>query len=246
MKLPKLDVRMFQVSLPSTGQKLTLRPFLVSEERILLEAARTENQVEIANAMKQIVNNCVTEEMDVDKIPTFDLEYLFVQLRSQSVGEAQELMLTVDDHDTAKGMKCEGVGQEVQVSVELNKAKIMGLENAKTNSRFLITDNIGVEMRYPTIMDASEVGTDVDAENIFAMVKKCVKQVYTTDGDIFEPDQLDAGELDNFINSMNSGQFRKINEFFDGMPKLGMDVTYRCPVCSKSMSKRLEGMANFF
>ena len=240
MKLPKLDVRMFQVSLPSTGQKLTLRPFLVSEERILLEAARTENQVEIANAMKQIVNNCVTEELDIDKIPTFDLEYLFVQLRAQSVGEAQELMLTVDPHD------CEGDGQEVQVSVELNKAKVLGLENAKTNSRFLITDNIGVEMRYPTIMDASEVGGEDDAENIFAMVKKCVKQVYTTDGDIFEPDQLDAGELDNFINSMNSGQFRKINEFFDGMPKLGMDVTYRCPVCSKSLSKRLEGMANFF
>ena len=240
MKLPKLDVRMFQVSLPSTGQKLTLRPFLVSEERILLEAARTENQVEIANAMKQIVNNCVTEELDIDKIPTFDLEYLFVQLRAQSVGEAQELMLTVDPHE------CEGDEQEVQVSVELNKAKVLGLENAKTNSRFLITDNIGVEMRYPTIMDASEVGGEDDAENIFAMVKKCVKQVYTTDGDIFEPDQLDAGELDTFINSMNSGQFRKINEFFDGMPKLGMDVTYRCPVCSKSMSKRLEGMANFF
>lgn len=78
------------------------------------------------------------------------------------------------------------------------------------------------------------------------MIKTCIKQVYTTDGDIYEPDQLDEGELDNFINSMNTGQFAKINGFFEDMPKLGLDVPYRCPVCSKSMSKYLEGMASFF
>ena len=245
MKLPKLDVRMFQVALPSTGQKLTLRPFLVSEERILLEAARTENQVEIANAMKQIVNNCVTEEIDLNNCPTFDMEYLFVQLRSQSVGEAQEVVFEVDDHDTSKGMKCEGVGQSVETSIDLSKAKVSNLENAKGNSRFMITDNIGIEMRYPTLEDTGSM-TQQDVDTMFMMIKTCIKQVYTTDGDIYEPDQLDEGELDNFINSMNTGQFGKINEFFDQMPKLGLDVPYRCPVCSKPLNKYLEGMASFF
>ena len=245
MKLPKLDVRMFQVALPSTGQKLTLRPFLVSEERILLEAARTENQVEIANAMKQIVNNCVTEEIDLNNCPTFDMEYLFVQLRSQSVGESQEVVFEVDDHDTSKGMKCEGVGQSVETSIDLSKAKVSNLENAKGNSRFMITDNIGIEMRYPTLEDTGSM-TQQDVDTMFMMIKTCIKQVYTTDGDIFEPDQLDEGELDNFINSMNTGQFGKINEFFDQMPKLGLDVPYRCPVCSKPLNKYLEGMASFF
>ena len=245
MKLPKLDVRMFQVALPSTGQKLTLRPFLVSEERILLEAARTENQVEIANAMKQIVNNCVTEEIDLNNCPTFDMEYLFVQLRSQSVGESQEVVFEVDDHDTSKGMKCEGVGQSVETSIDLSKAKVSNLENAKGNSRFMITDNIGIEMRYPTLEDTGQM-TQQDVDTMFQMIKTCIKQVYTTDGDIFEPDQLDEGELDNFINSMNTGQFGKINEFFDQMPKLGLDVPYRCPVCSKPLNKYLEGMASFF
>ena len=245
MKLPKLDVRMFQVALPSTGQKLTLRPFLVSEERILLEAARTENQVEIANAMKQIVNNCVTEEIDLNNCPTFDMEYLFVQLRSQSVGEAQEVVFEVDDHDTSKGMKCEGVGQSVETSIDLSKAKVSNLENAKGNSRFMITDNIGIEMRYPTLEDTGSM-TQQDVDTMFMMIKTCIKQVYTTDGDIYEPDQLDEGELDNFINSMNTGQFGKINEFFDQMPKLGLDVPYRCPVCSIPLNKYLEGMASFF
>ena len=245
MKLPKLDVRMFQVALPSTGQKLTLRPFLVSEERILLEAARTENQVEIANAMNQIVNNCVTEEIDLNNCPTFDMEYLFVQLRSQSVGESQEVVFEVDDHDTSKGMKCEGVGQSVETSIDLSKAKVSNLENAKGNSRFMITDNIGIEMRYPTLEDTGAM-TQQDVDTMFMMIKTCIKQVYTTDGDIFEPDQLDEGELDNFINSMNTGQFGKINEFFDQMPKLGLDVPYRCAVCSKPLNKYLEGMASFF
>ena len=245
MKLPKLDVRMFQVALPSTGQKLTLRPFLVSEERILLEAARTENQVEIANAMKQIVNNCVTEEIDLNNCPTFDMEYLFVQLRSQSVGESQEVVFEVDDHDTSKGMKCEGVGQSVETSIDLSKAKVSNLENAKGNSRFMITDNIGIEMRYPTLEDTGSM-TQQDVDTMFMMIKTCIKQVYSTDGDIYEPDQLDEGELDNFINSMNTGQFGKINEFFDQMPKLGLDVPYRCPVCSKPLNKYLEGMASFF
>ena len=245
MKLPKLDVRMFQVALPSTGQKLTLRPFLVSEERILLEAARTENQVEIANAMKQIVNNCVTEEIDLNNCPTFDMEYLFVQLRSQSVGESQEVVFEVDDHDTSKGMKGEGVGQSVETSIDLSKAKVSNLENAKGNSRFMITDNIGIEMRYPTLEDTGSM-TQQDVDTMFMMIKTCIKQVYTTDGDIYEPDQLDEGELDNFINSMNTGQFGKINEFFDQMPKLGLDVPYRCPVCSKPLNKYLEGMASFF
>lgn len=245
MKLPKLDVRMFQVALPSTGQKLTLRPFLVSEERILLEAARTENQVEIANAMKQIVNNCVTEEIDLNNCPTFDMEYLFVQLRSQSVGESQEVVFEVDDHETSKGMKCEGVGQSVESSIDLSKAKVSNLENAKGNSRFMITDNIGIEMRYPTLEDTGSM-TQQDVDTMFMMIKTCIKQVYTTDGDIYEPDQLDEGELDNFINSMNTGQFGKINEFFDQMPKLGLDVPYRCPVCSKPLNKYLEGMASFF
>ena len=245
MKLPKLDVRMFQVALPSTGQKLTLRPFLVSEERILLEAARTENQVEIANAMKQIVNNCVTEELDLSKNPTFDMEYIFVQLRAQSVGETQEVSFEVDDHDTAKGMKCEGVGQTVEASIDLSKSKVNNLDKAKNNSRFMITDNIGIEMRYPTLEDTGDLATQ-DVDTMFAMIKTCIKQVYTTDGDIYEPEQLDEGELDNFINSMNTGQFAKINGFFEDMPKLGLDVPYRCPVCSKPMSKYLEGMASFF
>ena len=188
MKLPKLDVRMFQVALPSTGQKLTLRPFLVSEERILLEAARTENQVEIANAMKQIVNNCVTEEIDLNNCPTFDMEYLFVQLRSQSVGESQEVVFEVDDHETSKGMKCEGVGQSVESSIDLSKAKVSNLEKAKGNTKFMITDNIGIEMRYPTLEDTGQM-TQQDVDTMFQMIKTCIKQVYTTDGDIFEPDQ---------------------------------------------------------
>ena len=239
MKLPKLDVRMFQVALPSTGQKLTLRPFLVSEERILLEAARTENQVEIANAMKQIVNNCVTEDLDLSRNPTFDMEYIFVQLRAQSVGETQEVSFEVDAHE------CEGDGKTVEASIDLSKSKVNNLEKAKDNSRFMITDNIGIEMRYPTLEDTGDM-TQQDVDTMFSMIKTCIKQVYTTDGDIYEPDQLDEGELDNFINSMNTGQFAKINGFFEDMPKLGLDVPYRCPVCSKSLNKYLEGMASFF
>ena len=189
--------------------------------------------------MKQIVNNCVTEELDLSKNPTFDMEYIFVQLRAQSVGETQEVSFEVDAHE------CEGDGQTVEASIDLSKSKVNNLEKAKNNSRFMITDNIGIEMRYPTLEDTGDM-TQQDVDTMFSMIKTCIKQVYTTEGDIFEPDQLDEGELDNFINSMNTGQFAKINAFFEDMPKLGLDVPYRCPVCSKPLNKYLEGMASFF
>ena len=239
MALPQLSVRNFEVRQPSTGDKLTLRPFLVSEERILLEAARTENQIEIANAMKQIVNNCVTEDLELSNCPTFDIEYLFVQLRSQSVGETQEVSFAVDKHD------CEGDEKMIEAQIDLSKAKVGNLDKAKGNSRFMITDTIGMEMRYPTLEDTGTIQTE-DVDSMFGMIKTCIKQIYTTEGEIYEPKDLDEGEIDTFINSMNAGQFAKVNEFFNDMPKLGLDVQYRCPVCSKSMSKYLEGMASFF
>ena len=238
MALPQLSVKNFEVRQPSTGKKLTLRPFLVSEEKLLLQATEQPNSMVLA--MKQVLENCIIgEQLDIDKLPAFDIEYLFLQLRSESVGSTVDLML---QHKEG----CERT--EVQVNLREIKVHI----DKDIESEFMLDKKVGIRMRYPTLEMMNEFAM-LEEENVneaemsFDMIKKCIEAIYTADGEVHETDKVPEDELENFINSMNSQQFIQVQGFFDKMPTVKHVIKVpKCVTCGMPFEQEVQGIQSFF
>tara|TARA_R110000787_G_scaffold28773_15_gene78407 strand:+ start:9 stop:725 length:717 start_codon:yes stop_codon:yes gene_type:complete len=238
MALPQLSVKNFEVRQPSTGEKITLRPFLVSEEKILLQAS--EQPDSMVDAMTQVLSNCIIgQKLDIDKLPSFDIEFLFLQLRSESVGASVELNL---EHKEG----CE----RTLVNVNLREIKVQVKEDVV--NEFLLDQKVGIRMRYPTLEMMnyfSQIDEDEQnkAEMSFEMVKKCIEAIYTTDGEVHETSSVSDEELDSFINSMNSEQFITIQKFFEEMPTLKHVIKVpKCATCGQPFEQELQGIQSFF
>ena len=211
MALPKLNVTIHETILPSTERVIKFRPFLVKEEKLLLTALEDTSQSSMMNAIKSIINNCVQEKIEVDKLPIFDIEYLFLQLRAKSVGEEIEV-----------GIKCPKCNTTVQIMVN--------------------TDEIGVMLSYPIIT------TDgITSEDGMAIVKDCIDMIFTKE-ETHERGSFSDEEITEFVESMDTKQFMKIREFFEGMPKLKHDVKINCLKCKDEGEQTitLEGLSSFF
>jgi hypothetical protein len=234
MALPKVAVAKFGLELPSTGKRITFRPFLVKEEKLLLMAAQSEDSLTMIDAVKDVIDAC-TDDVKVDKIPYFDLEYLFLNIRAKSVSEIVKL-----EYRHTGGVNYEGILCEAVTPVEINLEQVK-VEKASSHSTKIQLDSVlGLEMRYPTINDVRQVSEGSDE---IEMLAKCVLHVYDEDN-IYEPDNIqDAVE---FIESLNSAQFTKIMEFINTMPKLRHTFTYKCKGCGQEDKVTLEGMADFF
>ena len=219
MALPKLTVPEYEAILPSTEKVLKYRPFLVKEEKILLTALEAEDDDIMADAIRQIVNNCVLEELDVFKLPTFDIEYLFLRLRAKSVGEKVTLGLRPWGCQNNEGKLCEN---STQVEINLEEEKVIKDENH--SSKIMLNDEIGVKMKYPDIKNINIIDAD-SAITGMNIVRNCVDMVFTKD-ETFERDSFTDEELEEFIDSLNSDQFKKIKEFFDTMPTLKYTTKY--------------------
>lgn len=236
MALPQLSVRNFEVRQPSTGDKLTLRPFLVSEEKILLQAQ--ENTDSMMTAMKQVMSNCIVgQQLDLDRMPSFDIEYIFLQLRSESVGNQVELMLKHKD-------ECEAT--EVKINLREVKVHI----NKDLSNEIMLDDKVGIRMRYPTLEMMEEFGnldeTQV-ADSSFLLIEKCIDSIYTADGEVHEADNVSKEELSAFINSMNSTQFQKVQKFFEDMPTVRHVIKVpKCVTCGQPFEQVVQGLQSFF
>ena len=238
MALPQLSVKNFEVRQPSTGKKITLRPFLVSEEKILLQA--TEQPNSMVQAMKQVLENCIVgEQMDIDQLPAFDIEYLFLQLRSESVGATVDLML---QHKEG----CE----RTEVQVNLREIKVTMPKDLQ--NEFMLDKKVGIRMRYPTLEMMNEFAM-LEEENVneaemsFDMIKKCIEAIYTADGEVHETDKVPEDELENFINSMNSQQFVQVQSFFDEMPTVKHVIKVpKCVTCGMPFEQEVQGIQSFF
>jgi hypothetical protein len=227
MGLPKLNVPVYEAILPSTETVIKFRPFLVKEEKLLLTAMEDGTQTAIMSALKNIINNCVQGKIDVDKLPLFDIEFLFLKLRSKSVGETSKIGL--------KCRECETVNE-----IELNMEDIKVDKPEGHNRKIMIDDNIGVMMSYPVI------STDgIGEQDGIAITKSCIDMIFTGE-DTHERSSFTEKELDEFIDSMESKQFQKIGEFFETMPKLRHTVDFNCTSCSKGNLLVLEGLESFF
>ena len=241
MALPKLDVPMYTLKLPSTGKEITYRPFLVKEEKILLMAMEGGDEKEVTTAIKQIINNClVSEDVDVTQLAIFDLEYILLNLRARSTGDIIKLSYSKKE--------CERENcKPSEILIDVNTIEIHKDKN-HTN-KIEITKDVGLIMKYPDVNLISEYDISSITENSnekgFEIILKCIDQVYDADNVYSRSDYTDD-ELREFVEGFNKEQFEKVENFFETLPKMYKDVNFTCKECGYTEDFRLEGLASFF
>ena len=236
MALPKLNTPTYELEVPSTDEKIKYRPFLVKEEKILMIAMESKDNTQIVNAVKDIVSACTFEKIDISNMPMFDVEYIFLNIRAKSVGEVSKLrVLCPDDKKTY-----------TNIDVDLTKVNVE-IGEGHTN-KIELTDDTGMIMTYPTIDSFTETGiTSVSAENMIELIGSCVLQIYEDKGEkVYQGKDQTKKELTEFIESMNTAQFKKVQKFFDTMPKLKHTVKVKNPKTKKSSDVTLNGLNDFF
>ena len=236
MALPKLNTPTYELEVPSTDEKIKYRPFLVKEEKILLMAMESKDNAQIINAVKDIVSSCTFEKLNVATMPMFDMEYIFLNIRAKSVGEISKLkVLCPDDKKT-------------YASVELDLTKVEVQVGDDHTNKIELTDDMGMIMTYPTIDSFLESGIEtINANNMLDVIGSCVLQIYEQKGEkVYQAKDQTKKELTEFIESMNSGQFKKLQSFFDTMPKLKHTIKVKNPKTKKSSDVTLTGLNDFF
>ena len=237
MALPIISAPQYELQVPSTKEKLNYRPFLVKEEKILLLALEDGSAGALNLALKQIVYNCTFEKTDVDAMPTFDLEFIFLRIRAKSVGELSTIsLLAEDDGETY-----------VEVTIPLEDIKVTTPKN-HTNT-IKLTDKIGVILKYPTyktLEDMENLPPELtNVEQVFKMMGMCVDKIYDSET-VHERVDFNEEELDSFLNSLSPQQYGEIQKFFDTMPKLQHQVQFTNPNTKKKNKVTLEGLQSFF
>ena len=240
MALPKLNVPVYEAVLPSTEKVIKYRPFLVKEEKILLTAMEAGEDSAMIPAVKQIINNCVEGNLDVDKLPTFDIEYLFLRLRAKSVGEQVTLGLKPWGCPKNKGELCEN---STQVNVNLEEVNVIKTE--KHSNKIMLDDKIGIQLSYPDMSKLGKVDKIDTAEAGMNIIKDCIDMIYTEE-EMYERGTFTDKELDEFVESLNTHQFRLIKNFFDTMTVLKDTVKYKCEICGEDKETTIQGLNSFF
>ena len=233
MGLPKLNNANYELSLPSTGATIKYRPFLVKEQKALMIAQESEDDKVIENTFAQIITDCVEDKVDPYKMPMFDIEYVFLKIRSKSVGEIAELRVTCPDDEETK----------VNVSIPLEEVDVQMKEN-HTNV-ITLTDDISVIMRYPCLGDMKGFNALGETKSLFEMVKRCIHEVH--DGkEVYRRVDMSEKDLEDFIDSMSSKNFESVGEFFSSMPKLSYDLEVENPKTKVKSVIPIEGLQSFF
>lgn len=233
MALPKLASAKYELTLPSTGEKIEFRPFLVKEEKALMLAQQSGKDSDIMRALKDVINACTFDKIKAETLPTFDLEYMFINLRAKSVGEIVDLTVTCPDDGTTT------------VDVKVDLMKIQCVKEVGHDNNIKITDNIGIIMDYPKVDSIQSLSNGDEIEAMFAVVKSCIRQIYDSEN-VYEKTDMDKSELDEFVESMSHEQFEKVQEFFNTMPKVKHPIKVKNPNTGVESEVVLEGMQDFF
>ena len=236
MALPQINTPTYELEVPSTGEKLKYRPFLVREEKILLVALESEEGKDVLNAVKDIVSACTFDKVDLGKLPMFDVEYIFLNIRAKSIGEVSKLRLKCPDDE------------ETFADIELDLSEVMVQVNEGHSPKIELTDEMGLIMKYPSIDSFSDTGiTDITADNMLEVISSCIYQVYDKKGEeVFDAKDQTKKELTEFVESLNTTQFRAVQKFFDTMPKLKHTVELENPKTKVKSKIVLEGLNDFF
>ena len=241
--LPKLDVPIYNIKLISTGQDIRIRPFLVKEQKLFLMASETEDSKETINTIRQVLKNCILDEVDVDNLPTFDLEYLFMNLRARSVEEVVNLKYKCNNNiknDKGEETVCNG-----SVEFDVNLLEVIPTTHAEHTNKFQLTEKIGICLRYPTFeMIQKYEGMDENDIMVNILVD-CIEYLFDSEQIYYTKDST-RKELEEFVESMQQKDLEKIKVFFDTMPEIKKDVHFKCPKCGYEEDMVIRGLQNFF
>lgn len=230
----------YTLVVPSTDATVKFRPFLVKEEKALLIAQQSEDPVVMIDTLKDVIKSCLQDKIDVDKLATFDLEYMFMQIRGKSVGETIDLVFPCDLDHGEQNEKARAT-----VTLDINTIKVE--KSPEHTNKIELYGDVGVVMKYPTISVLKKLeGLDEnDLDKVFDIMAYSIDYIY--DGEqIYYAKEQKHDDLLQFINNLNSTQFVKLQKFFETMPKLRKEIEYDCPVCGKHHNKVLEGIQSFF
>ena len=240
MPLPKIATPSYELELPSTGQTITYRPFLVKEEKLLVIALESEDTKQITNAIKAVIRACILSKgIKVEALPTFDIEYLFLNIRGKSVGEDLDVKLICPDDNKT----------EVNVNINLDDIQVNKPEGH--SNQIKLDNNLMMELKYPSLnefiknnFDPNEVGTNA-MEQSFDLIGSCINKIYNED-EVWVAADCSKKEINEFLDSMNSNQFKEVEKFFETMPKLSHTVKVKNPKTKVESDVVLEGLASFF
>ena len=238
MPLPTIATPTYELELPSTGKKIKYRPFLVKEEKLLVLALESEDTKQISTAIKAVLKNCIqTRGVKVDNLPTFDIEYLFLNIRGKSVGEEIEVNLIAPDDKVTS----------VPVTINIDDIKISKKE--KHTNKIKLDDTLMMQMKYPSLNEFVKNNFDfdgeVDMDQSFDLIASCIDKIYSED-EVWSTADCTKKEVKDFLEQMNSLQFKEIETFFDSMPKLSHTVTFTNPNTNVESTVVLEGLSSFF
>ena len=232
MALPKLNAPSYEMKFPSTGETVKFRPFLVKEQKILMIAQESKDPNMMANAMCDLIESCCENIKEVEKMPTFDIEYMFLKLRAMSVGSEIELEMLCQDDEVTK----------VPVKIDLGDIEVKELPNHK--KEIMVTDKIGMTFKYPSLKDIAKYGQDgVSAvDTTFGVIRDCLENIFD-ENEVY--DEMSQEEVQEFIEQMTTEQFEEVQGFFDTMPKLRHTIEVKNPNTGVVNKVHLEGMQSF-
>jgi len=238
MPLPKIATPTYELELPSSGETIQYRPFLVKEEKLLVIALESEDTKQITTAIKTVIKNCIlTKNIKVEALPTFDIEFLFLNIRGKSVGEELEVNIICPDDN------------ETQVPVKINLDDIKVQKNEEHSNKIKLDSSIMMEMKYPSLDEFIKNNFDFNDKNAmdqsFELIGSCIDKIFTED-EVWSTADVTKKELSDFLDSMNSSQFKGIEKFFETMPKLSHTIKVKNPVTEIESEVVLEGLASFF
>jgi DNA-directed RNA polymerase subunit M/transcription elongation factor TFIIS len=242
--LPKIDVPIYNVKLLSNGKNLRFRPFTVKEEKLFLMANENEDLDNVVDTIKQILNNCVLDDFQVDSLPLFDIEHLFLNIRARSISEVVNLKYkcnnNVLDEETKEEKKCNNV-----VEIDLNILEVEPEKQEGHTNKIEITEKMGVVMKYPSFETIKKFDVENEADSIIKITVNCIDYVYDSNSIYYAKDSTEE-ELIEFVESMQAKDLEKIKTFFDTMPKMKRDIDFKCNKCGHEEKIELEGIQNFF
>jgi len=238
MPLPKINTPIYELEIPSIKKKIRYRPFLVKEEKILIIAMESEDQKQITNAIKTVIGNCILSRgIKVENLSTFDIEYLFLNIRGKSVGESVDILVTCPDDG------------ETQVPVTINLDEIEVKKDPDHKIDIKLDENLKMRMKYPSLSEFIKnnfaMENSIGVDESFKLISSCIEQVYNNE-ESWSASDCSKKELDEFIEQLSSKQFKEIEKFFDTMPKLSHTLKVKNPNTKVESEVVLEGLASFF
>jgi len=230
MALPKLNTPTYELVLPSTGKKIIYRPFLVKEHKVLLTMSEAETE-EVSRIIRELVEVCTFKKLNVNELPHFDVEYIFMFLRAKSIGETVDVLVN-----------CE-CGEKIDTTFNIEDLEVV--YGAGHSNKIMINDDIGVELRYPKLDDVVSIFATNDNQKVIDLIINCINGVFDKQ-DYWSAEDQTKEEIEVFVYSLTKEQFDKVEKFFVTSPKIVQTIECDCPKCGKHNISKLEGLQNFF